>query len=161
MLQRIFCCSLSVKCIIFLFLHNIKIFYNMQEPTAKEIFCFCLFVRNIHHILCSRKPRKLYIFKIFYINCLASNVYWCVCVYIVKALSGEYLTLQNIFYVVSLFHILNISKVDKKINLELEIIIITIFIINLYYASIEIFTKSMMMILIIRPSHRTNKQTNT
>jgi len=52
-------------------------------------------------------------------------------------------------------HILNISKVDKIINLELEIINIT----NLYYASIEIFTKSMMMILIIRPSHQTNKQT--
>ena len=49
----------------------------------------------------------------------------CECLYIVKALSVEYLTLQNIFYVVRLCHILDISKVDKKINLELEIIIIT------------------------------------
>jgi len=48
-----------------------------------------------------------------------------VSVYIVKDLSGEYLTLQNVFYIVGLCHILNISKVDKKINLELEIIIIT------------------------------------
>jgi hypothetical protein len=56
-------------------------------------------------------------------------------------------------------HILNISKVDKKINLELEIINIT----NLYYASIEIFTQSMMMILnypIKSSNKQTNKQTN-
>jgi hypothetical protein len=128
----------------------------MQEPKAKEIFCFCLFMRNIHHILYSRKPRKLYIVEnFFYVNCLASNVHWYVSGYIVKDFSGEYLILQNVFYVVRLCHILNISKVDKIINLELEIINIT----NLYYASIEIFTQSMMMILNY-PIKSSNKQTN-
>ena len=82
-------------------------------------------------------------------------------VYIVKALSGEYMTLQNVLYVVRLCHILNISKVDKKINLELEIIIITIIITNLCYASIEIFTQSMMIIILNYPTKSSNKQTNT
>jgi hypothetical protein len=82
-----------------------------------------------------------------------------VSVYIVKALSGEYMTLQNVFYVVRLCHILNISKVDKKINLELEIIIITIIITNLCYASIEIFTQSMMIIILNYPTKSSNKQT--
>ena len=100
----------------------------MQEPKAKEIFCFCLFTINIHHILYSPKPRKLYmiqnfLYPLFSLKC--TLVHWCVSVYIVKDLSGEYLTLQNVFYIVGLCHILNISKVDKKINLELEIIIIT------------------------------------
>jgi hypothetical protein len=98
----------------------------MQEPKAKEIFCFCLVMRNIHHILYSRKPRKLYIIENFLCQLFSLKcILVCECLYIVKDLSGEYLTLQNVFYVVRLCHILDISKVDKKINLELEIIIIT------------------------------------
>ena len=156
----------------------------MQEPKSKEIFCFCLFMRNVQilvadksailllgnplHILSyvlvpiiyfiassnlTERTRAFYRYNIYrhvtiyiiqpkasktvydsklsIINRLEYHNFLCqlfsfkcilVCeVYLEKALSGEYLTLKNVFYVVRLYHILNINKVDKKINLELEI----------------------------------------
>jgi hypothetical protein len=87
----------------------------MQEPKAKEIFCLCLFMRNIHHILFSQKPGKLYMIQNFP-HQLFSLKCTLVCEYLYsKSFIWRIFDFTKCFLCREALSYIEYSKVDKKL----------------------------------------------